>query len=82
MFDVTDGAAVRAGVAAIERRHGHLDIVVNNAGIQRRNPLVDFKQEDWDAIIATNLTAPFLVSQAALPGMIARKRARSSTSRR
>jgi len=73
VFDVADGAAVRAGVAAIEREHGHLDIVVNNAGIQRRGPLVDFKQQDWDDIIATNLTAPFLVSQAALPGMIARK---------
>jgi len=73
VFDVADGAGVRAGVAAIEREHGHLDIVVNNAGIQRRGPLVDFKQQDWDDIIATNLTAPFLVSQAALPGMIARR---------
>ena len=73
VFDVADGTAVRAGVAAIEREHGHLDIIVNNAGIQRRGPLVDFKQQDWDDIIATNLTAPFLVSQAALPGMIARR---------
>ncbi len=73
VFDVTDGAAVRAGIAAIEARHGRLDILINNAGIQRRNPMVDFKREDWDAIIATNLTAPFVVSQAALPGMIARK---------
>ena len=72
-FDVTDGAGVRAAVAAIEREHGRLDILVNNAGIQRRSPLVDFTQEDWDAIIATNLTGPFLVSQAALPGMIARR---------
>jgi len=72
-FDVTDGAAVRRGVAAIEARHGHLDIVVNNAGIQRRTPFVDFSQKDWDDVIATNLTAPFLVSQAALPGMIARR---------
>jgi len=72
-FDVTDGEAAKACVAAIEREHGHLDILVNNAGIQRRNPLVDFKREDWDDIIATNLTAPYLVSQAALPGMIARK---------
>ncbi len=72
VFDVTDGAAVRAGVAAIAVEHGHLDILVNNAGIQRRGPLVDFKQKDWDDIIATNLTAPFLVTQAALPGMIAR----------
>ncbi|MEO8304321.1 MAG: glucose 1-dehydrogenase [Betaproteobacteria bacterium] len=72
-FDVTDGDAARACVTAIEGDHGHLDILVNNAGIQRRNPLVDFKQQDWDDIIATNLTAPFLVSQAALPGMIARR---------
>jgi len=72
VFDVTDGDAVRAGIGAIEGEHGRVDILVNNAGIQRRNPLVDFKQKDWDDIIATNLTAPFLVSQAALPGMIAR----------
>jgi len=73
VFDVAVGDAVRAGVAAIERTHGRLDILVNNAGIQRRNPMVDFKQQDWDDIIATNLTAPFVVSQAALPGMIARR---------
>ena len=73
VFDVTDGDAVRAAIAAMEAEHGRLDILVNNAGIQRRNPLVDFKQQDWDDIIATNLTAPFLVSQATLPGMIARK---------
>jgi gluconate 5-dehydrogenase len=73
LFDVADGAAVRTGVAAIEREHGHLDIIVNNAGIQKRGPMVDFERKDWDDIIATNLTAPFLVSQAALPGMIARR---------
>jgi len=73
VFDVTDGDAVRAGVAAIEREHGALDILVNNAGIQRRSPLVDFKRQDWDDVIATNLTAPYLVAQAVLPGMIARK---------
>ena len=73
VFDVAVGDAVRAGIAAVEREHGRLDILVNNAGIQRRNPMVDFKQQDWDDIIATNLTAPFRVSQAALPGMIARR---------
>jgi gluconate 5-dehydrogenase len=73
VFDVTDRGAVRKAVAAIEALHGRLDILVNNAGIQRRSPLVDFTQQDWDDVIATNLTAPFLVSQAALPGMIARK---------
>src|SRR4051812_25077821 len=73
VFDVTQRAAVHKGVAAVESLHGRVDILVNNAGIQRRNPLVDFKQQDWDDIIATNLTAPFLVSQAVLPGMIARR---------
>ena len=73
LFDVTDGEAVREGVAAIEREHGRLDILVNNAGIQRRNPVVDFKRQDWDDVIATNLTAPYLLAQAVLPGMIARK---------
>jgi gluconate 5-dehydrogenase len=73
VFDVANRDAVHAAVAAVEREHGRVDILVNNAGIQRRNPLVDFKQQDWDDIIATNLTAPFLVSQAVLPGMIARK---------
>jgi len=72
VFDVTDGAGVRNAIAAIEALHGRLDILVNNAGIQRRNPLVEFTKADWDDVIATNLTAPFLVSQAALPGMIAR----------
>jgi gluconate 5-dehydrogenase len=73
-FDVTDREAARAAVAEIERTHGHLDILFNNAGIQRRRPFAEFPQEDWDALIATNLTAPFIVSQAVLAGMMARKR--------
>ena len=72
-FDVVDRTAVFAGVNAVIARHGRVDILVNNAGIQRRGPLQDFPAEDWDAIIATNLTAPFVVSQAVLPGMIERK---------
>jgi len=74
VFDVTDRDAVRAAIADLEARHGAIDIVVNNAGIQRRHPVTEFPLEDWDAIIATNLTAPFLVAQAALPGMKARGR--------
>jgi gluconate 5-dehydrogenase len=74
VFDVTDRDAVREGVAAIERQHGHLDILFNNAGIQRRHPFAEFPQQDWDDLIATNLTAPFIVSQAAVPGMMARRR--------
>ena len=74
VFDVTDRAAVRSGVAGIVDRHGGVDILFNNAGIQRRGPMADFAAGDWDAIIATNLTAPFIVSQAVLPSMIAKKR--------
>jgi gluconate 5-dehydrogenase len=74
LFDVTDREAVHAAVATIERTHGHLDILFNNAGIQRRHPFAEFPQDDWDALIATNLTAPFIVSQAAVAGMIRRKR--------
>ena len=73
-FDVVQQEAIRAAVDAIVGKHGAIDILVNNAGIQRRGPFVEFRQKDWDDIIATNLTAPFLVSQAVLPAMIARKR--------
>lgn len=72
VFDVTDPAAVKAGVAAIESKHGALDILVNNAGIQRRHPVGEFPKADWDAIVATNLTAPFMCAQAAIPGMAKR----------
>jgi len=74
LFDVTDPGAVREGVAEIDAKHGAVSILVNNAGIQRRAPLVEFSKADWDAVIATNLTAPFLVSQAVLPAMIEQKR--------
>jgi gluconate 5-dehydrogenase len=74
VFDVTQRDAVRAAVDAAAARYGAVDVLVNNAGIQRRAPLVDFPQQDWDDIVATNLTAPFIVSQAVLPGMIAARR--------
>ncbi len=74
LFDVTDARAVSEGVAAVAKRIGAIDILVNNAGIQRRHALVDFPQREWDEIIATNLTAPYMVSQAVLPAMIANRR--------
>ena len=73
-FDVTDADAVREGVSAIAAQSGPVDILVNNAGIQRRHALVDFPRKDWDDVIATNLTAPHVVSQAVLPAMIERSR--------
>ena len=73
IFDVTDGDAICAGVAGVEAEHGHIDILFNNAGIQRRGAFAEFPLEQWNEIIATNLTAPFIVSQAVLRGMIERK---------
>jgi gluconate 5-dehydrogenase len=73
-FDVTDDGALDEAVSAIARTHGPIDILVNNAGIQRRHLLVDFPQDEWDEIIATNLTAPYIVAQAVLPAMIERRR--------
>jgi gluconate 5-dehydrogenase len=74
VFDVTDRDAINAGVAAIAASVGPVDILFNNAGIQRRGAFADFPQEQWDEVIATNLTAPFAVSQAVLPQMIEKKR--------
>ncbi len=71
-FDVTDGAAVEAGVAQIEEGQGPIDILVNNAGIQVRKPLAEFAEADWRAVIETNLTGVFLVAQAVARRMIAR----------
>ena len=73
-FDVTDPAAVAAGVALVEDTIGPLAICVNNAGVQRRTPFVDFSLSDWDTLIATNLTSVFLVSQQAARRMQARGR--------
>src|SRR3954453_7583516 len=69
-LDVTDSAAVEAAPADIVKRHGRLDILVSNAGITRDQLLMRMKREDWDAVMATNLTATFLLSQAAMRPML------------
>ncbi|MBE0532414.1 MAG: SDR family oxidoreductase [Rhodospirillales bacterium] len=72
-FDVTKTDAVNAGIADAESRFGQIDILVNNAGIQRRYPLEDFPDAEWQAVLDIDLTAPFVVSRAVVKGMIARK---------
>jgi len=68
--DVTDAAALEALPASIVARHGRLDIVVSNAGITRDQLLMRMKRDDWDAVIATNLTATFTLAQAAMRPML------------
>jgi len=71
---VTDREAVVREVKRIEQEFGAIDVVVNNAGIQRRAPLVDFATEKFDAIMRSNVYGPFFVAQALAKGMIARAR--------
>jgi 3-oxoacyl-[acyl-carrier protein] reductase len=69
-LDVTVPEEITRTVAGIVETHGRLDILVNNAGIARDQLLLRLKREDWDAVIATNLTAAYAVTQAVLKPMI------------
>jgi gluconate 5-dehydrogenase len=72
IFDVTVPDDVNRGIDEIESRWGALDILVNNAGIQRRAPFLDFTFQDWNNLVATNLTSAFLVGQRVARGMAQR----------
>lgn len=72
-FDVTDSVAVNAAIEMIESTIGPLDILMNNAGIQRRHPFLEFPEKEWDEIIAVNQTAVFAVSQAVARKMVPRR---------
>jgi gluconate 5-dehydrogenase len=73
-FDVTQQNSVIEAVDRIERENGAIDILINNAGIQRRAPLEDFPVENWEAILANNVSSVFYVSQAVARHMIPRRR--------
>ena len=73
-FDVTDHAAVEAGVAMIEAEIGPIDILINNAGMQKRAPITEFPVEGWHDVINTNLHSVFYVTQAVTKRMVPRKR--------
>jgi len=75
-IDMTDSVAVEALPAGIVERHGRLDIVVSNAGITRDQLLMRMKREDWDAVLATNLTATFVLAQAAVRPMLKQRAGR------
>jgi gluconate 5-dehydrogenase len=71
-FDVSDEQAVRAGVAAAEETAGPIGILVNNAGLQHRAPLLDFPVAAWQDLIAVNLTGSFLLGREVAARMAAR----------
>ena len=70
--DVTDEAQVQAMVEDIERELGTVDILVNNAGIIKRIPMTEMSAEEFRQVVDIDLNAPFIVSKAVIPGMIAK----------
>lgn len=72
-FDITKAEEVELRIAELESDLGTIDVLVNNAGIQHRAPLEEFKLEDWNKVINTNLTGAFIVSQAVIKLMITRR---------
>lgn len=73
LFDITSIVQVKEAVADIEKNIGRVDILVNNAGIIRRAPAEELDEDDWNAVIQTDLTAPFVVSKYVGKYMIARR---------
>lgn len=68
--DVTDEAAVCTMVANISQEIGHVDILVNNAGIIKRKPMLEQTADEFRQVVDVDLTAPFIVAKAVIPGMI------------
>ena len=71
--DVTDEKAVKALVEQIHAEVGQIDILVNNAGIIKRIPMHEMKREEFQQVIDIDLVAPYIVSAAVLPEMMARR---------
>ncbi len=74
--DVSQESSVKNLVDQVLRRFGRVDILVNDAGIYPRSPVVEMKEEDWDRVIDTNLGGNFLCSRAVVPSMRAQKSGR------
>jgi len=74
--DVADASAIETLVSGALDRHGRIDILVNNAGITKDQLMLRMKREDWDSVLATNLTAAFVLTQAVLRPMIRQKSGR------
>jgi 3-oxoacyl-[acyl-carrier protein] reductase len=70
VLDVTDTAAVPATISAIEKDFGTVSVLVNNAGITRDNLAMRMKDDEWQAVIDTNLKAVFTMSRAVMKGMM------------
>jgi 2-hydroxycyclohexanecarboxyl-CoA dehydrogenase len=74
VVDITDPAACAALVGDVVARHGQIDVLVNNAGVNRRGALLDLDFDDWKASFEVNLDALFHLCRAVLPTMVERRR--------
>jgi gluconate 5-dehydrogenase len=72
-FDVTNEAEVESAVAGIEAEVGPIDVLINNAGIIRRVPLLEMPLDEWELVIRTDLTSAFIVSKAVVGRMVERR---------
>lgn len=74
--DMTDAESLIALIAGVVGRHGKLDVLVSNAGITRDQLMLRMKRSDWDEVLTTNLSANFVLCQAALKPMIRQRSGR------
>lgn len=75
-FDVNDSVAMEACVSGIVARHGRLDILVANSGINHRAPIADFGRADFERVIGTNLSSVWLLCKAVAEEMASRQAGR------
>jgi len=73
VFDVTNEAAVIENIAKIEAEIGPIDILINNAGIIKRTPILDMEVADWEQVLKVDLSGPFIMGKHVAKNMIARK---------
>ena len=74
--DMTDADSLTALITGVVERHGKIDVLVSNAGITRDQLMLRMKRSDWDEVLATNLSANFVLCQAALKPMIRQRSGR------
>jgi gluconate 5-dehydrogenase/2-deoxy-D-gluconate 3-dehydrogenase len=67
--DVRDAEAIEEAFAEVARRYGHIDVLFNNAGINRRHPTLEMPLGDWNAVVAVNMTGMFICARAAVRHM-------------
>ena len=77
--DVVDGLAMRGAVTTLIQTLGGIDVVVTNAGIIHRGPLVDVTEADWDRVVAVNLKGTFNAIHASLPHLVRQRRGKIVT---